>query len=1236
MERGRGNEPDSSHTVPLYRLLCFADGLDYLLMLVGGLASAAHGASLPFFFFFFSKFIDAMGTAYRHPEETTSDDMIRKMQQYCLDFVYLGIITLLSGWLEVSFWMFTGERQSTRMRTEYLKAMLSQDVGFFDTDTSTGEIVIGISSDTILVQEAIGEKAGHYIHYTGRFFAGFAVAFSSVWKLSLLTLCVLPLIALAGGAYAYIMIELTSKSQKAYVQAGEISEEAISQVRTVYAFVGEEKAIESYARSLSVTFEIGKRSGLAKGLGVGTMYGLLFCAWALLLWYSGRLVRKGDTNGAKAFTTVLNVIMSGLALGQAAPDLAIFGKAKVAGYTILQMINRKPKINYKSITGKTLSKVVGHIELKNICFSYPSRPDAIIFQNFNLAIPAGKVVAIVGGSGSGKSTVISLIERFYDPLSGQVLLDGQDIAGLQLKWLRAQIGLVNQEPALFATSIRENILYGKEDANLEEIREAAKVSGAHKFIDQLPDQYETQVGERGTQLSGGQKQRIAIARTMLKKPAILLLDEATSALDAESERSVQEALDCVMVGRTTVIVAHRLSTVRNADMIAVVHGGRVVECGMHSELMEKGETGAYAALVRLQETSHKQPRDRESFSHNSRLSRSSFSLGGFSFRLSVHSEKDWLDTDSKKAGHHALEAPLKPSFNRLLKMNLPELPYGILGVVGAIAAGSITPLFSLALTQCLVAFYSSDQDYMKDEVRKVSLIFCGLAGVTVFIYVLEHYFLGIVGEHLTMRVRKMMFSAILHNEIGWFDQNSSSLVASRLSSDAAVVKGAIADRMSTLAQNLALIAAAFVIAFILNWRLAFVIIATYPLLIGAHVSEYYFLKGFGGDLSKAYERANMVAGEAVGNIRTIAAFCAEDKMVELFNRELDKPRRKSFLRGQMAGMAYGLSQFFVYSAYGLALWYASRQIKRQEAGFGSIMKCFMVLIITALGIAETLALAPDIAKGSQALSSVFEIIDRVTQIDPDDPQAEEVVEVNGLIELKNIHFSYSSRPDATIFKDFNLKVYPGHSLALVGASGSGKSSVIALIARFYDPVDGQVLIDGKNIKKLRLRSLRQHMGLVQQEPALFATSIYQNIAYGKDGATEAEVMEAAQAANAHNFISGLPNGYNTDVGERGVQLSGGQKQRIAIARAVVRNPSILLLDEATSALDAESEKIVQEALDRLMQHRTTVMVAHRLSTIKNADMIAVLQDGRVVEKGTHAGLLNKAGAYSHLITLQQQ
>ncbi|KAL2472168.1 ABC transporter B family member 2 [Abeliophyllum distichum] len=1170
-EKTKGeNNKKSREKVSFLKLFAFADSYDYFLMFIGSIGACVHGASVPVFFIFFGKLINIIGLAYLFPKEAS-----HKVAKYSLDLVYLSIVVLFSSWTEVAFWMHSGERQATKMRMAYLRSMLNQDISRFDTEDSTGEVISAITTDILVVQDAISEKVGNFMHYLSRFISGFAIGFIRVWQISLVTLSIVPLIALAGGIYVYVATGLIARVRKSYVKAGEIAEEAIGNVRT-----GASVCRRRESSKIIYSFSVEHIQNIA--------------------------------NGGESFTTMLNVVIAGLSLGQAAPDITAFVRAKTAAYPIFEMIERNTISKTNSTNARRLSKVDGHIQFKDVTFSYPSRPDVLIFDKLCLNIPSGKIVALVGGSGSGKSTVISLIERFYDPLSGRILLDGTDIRELDLKWLRQQIGLVNQEPALFATTIRENILYGKDDATMEEITRAAKLSEAINFINNLPDRFETQVGERGIQLSGGQKQRIAISRAIVKNPSILLLDEATSALDAESEKSVQEALD------------RKLEAMKNSSqhqivpMLPLFNYKRHLPCiclPSHGPAMGRPPSIRYS---------------REGSIRCSReLSRTTTRSHGASF----HSEKS--------ISRFGADGPenIKPphiSSGRLYSMVRPDWFYGLFGTMCAFIAGAQMPLFALGVTQALVSYYM-DWDTTRREVKKISFLFCGGAVITVIVHAITHLCFGIMGERLTLRVRKMMFTAMLRNEIGWFDDvsNTSAMLASRLESDATLLQTVVVDRSTILLQNVGLVVTSFIISSILNWRLTLVVIATYPLIISGHISEKLFMKGYGGDLSKAYLKANMLAGEAVSNIRTVAAFCSEEKVLDLYSRELVEPSRHSFRRGQTAGIFYGVSQFFIFSSYGLALWYGSVLMGKELASFKTVMKSFMVLIVTALAMGETLAMAPDLLKGNQMVASVFEVLDRKTEILSD--VGEEVTRVDGTVELKDVEFSYPSRPNVLIFKDFNLRVHAGRSMALVGQSGSGKSSVISLILRFYDPTSGKIMIDGRDIKKLKLKSVRKHIGLVQQEPALFATSIHENLLYGKEGATEGEIIEAAKLANAHSFISALPDGYSTKVGERGVLLSGGQKQRVAIARAILKNPSILLLDEATSALDLESERLVQQALDRLMKNRTTIMVAHRLSTIKNADQISVLQDGKIIEHGTHSSLVeNKDGAYYKLISLQQQ
>ncbi|CAF2122978.1 hypothetical protein HID58_009881 [Brassica napus] len=1263
MENGGGTPPPPATVeepkkaeirgVAFKELFRFADGLDYVLMTIGSVGAFVHGCSLPLFLRFFADLVNSFGS-----NANNVDKMMQEVLKYALYFLVVGAAIWASSWAEISCWMWTGERQTTKMRIKYLEAALNQDIQFFDTEVRTSDVVSAINTDAVMVQDAISEKLGNFIHYMATFVSGFIVGFTAVWQLALVTIAVVPLIAVIGGIHTTTLSKLSNKSQESLSQAGNIVEQqTVVQIRVVMAFVGESRASQAYSSALKTAQKLGYKTGFAKGMGLGATYFVVFCCYALLLWYGGYLVRHHLTNGGLAIATMFAVMIGGLGLGQSVPSMAAFAKAKVAAAKIFRIIDHKPTIERNSESGVELESVTGLVELKNVDFSYPSRPDVKILNDFTLSVPAGKTIALVGSSGSGKSTVVSLIERFYDPTSGQVLLDGHDLKTLKLKWLRQQIGLVSQEPALFATSIKENILLGRPDADQVEVEEAARVANAHSFIIKLPDGFDTQVGERGLQLSGGQKQRIAIARAMLKNPAILLLDEATSALDSESEKLVQEALDRFMIGRTTLIIAHRLSTIRKADLVAVLQQGSVSEIGTHDELFAKGENGIYSKLIKMQEAAHETAMNnarkssaRPSSARNSVSSpiiarNSSYGRSPYSRRLSDFSTTDFsLSVEASSYPNYRHDKlPFKDqanSFWRLAKMNSPEWKYALVGSVGSVICGSLSAFFAYVLSAVLSIYYNPDHNYMIKQIDKYCYLLIGLSSAALIFNTLQHSFWDIVGENLTKRVREKMLTAVLKNEMAWFDQeeNESARISARLALDANNVRSAIGDRISVIVQNTALMLVACTAGFVLQWRLALVLVAVFPVVVAATVLQKMFMTGFSGDLEAAHAKGTQLAGEAIANVRTVAAFNSEAKIVRLYTANLEPPLKRCFWKGQIAGSGYGVAQFCLYASYALGLWYASWLVKHGISDFSKTIRVFMVLMVSANGAAETLTLAPDFIKGGQAMRSVFELLDRKTEIEPDDLDTTPVPDrLRGEVELKHIDFSYPSRPDIQVFRDLSLRARAGKTLALVGPSGCGKSSVISLIQRFYEPSSGRVLIDGKDIRKYNLKAIRKHIAIVPQEPCLFGTTIYENIAYGHECATEAEIIQAATLASAHKFISALPDGYKTYVGERGVQLSGGQKQRIAIARALVRKAEIMLLDEATSALDAESERSVQEALDQACSGRTSIVVAHRLSTIRNAHVIAVIDDGKVAEQGSHSHLLKNYpdGIYARMIQLQR-
>ncbi|XP_057447541.1 ABC transporter B family member 15-like isoform X2 [Lotus japonicus] len=876
--------------------------------------------------------------------------------------------------------------------------------------------------------------------------------------------------------------------------------------------------------------------------------------------------------------------------------------------------------------------------------------DSLVIQDaLSEKVPAGKTVALVGGSGSGKSTVISLLQRFYDPVGGEIRLDGVAIHKLQLKWLRSQMGLVSQEPALFATSIKENILFGREDATEEEVVEAAKASNAHNFISQLPLGYDTQVGERGVQMSGGQKQRIAIARAIIKRPRILLLDEATSALDFESERAVQEALDKAVVGRTTIIIAHRLSTIRNADLIVVVQNGKVMETGSHDTLIQN-DTGLYTSLIRLQQTENTTTNQndfllsRDNIIHNTSSRRLSLVSRSSSFTSSMPcAEDDHVVVDDEVVNVVDKKALPIPSFRRLLAMNVPEWKQACLGCLNAVLFGAVQPVYAFALGSVISVYFLEDHDEMKRKIRIYAFCFLGLAVFSLIVNVLQHYSFAYMGEYLTKRIRERMLSKILTFEVGWFDEdeNSTGAICSRLAKEANVVRSLVGDRMALVVQTISAVIIAFTMGLVIAWRLAIVMIVVQPIIIACFYTRRVLLKSMSSKAIKAEGESSKIAAEAVSNLRTITAFSSQDRILKMLEKAQEGPRRESIRQSWFAGFGLAFSESLTFFTWALDFWYGSKLISQGYIKAKALFETFMILLSTGRMIADAGSMTNDLAKGSDAVGSVFAILDRCTKIEPDEKDGYEPEKITGKIELHDVHFAYPARPDVMIFQGFSIKISPGKSTALVGQSGSGKSTIIGLIERFYDPFKGRVTIDDKDIKSYNLRALRMHIALVSQEPTLFGGTIRENIAYGSsasDKVGESEIIEAAKEANAHDFIASLKEGYDTLCGDRGVQLSGGQKQRVAIARAILKNPEVLLLDEATSALDSQSEKLVQDALERVMVGRTSVVVAHRLSTIQNCDLIAVLDKGRVVEKGSHSNLLAKgpSGAYYSLVSLQRR
>jgi len=868
-------------------------------------------------------------------------------------------------------------------------------------------------------------------------------------------------------------------------------------------------------------------------------------------------------------------------------------------------------------------------------------PDQPVLRGLSLRIDPGETVAIIGASGSGKSTIAQLLPRFYDPSGGKIKIGGHNVSGLTRQTLRAAIGLVMEESFLFSDTVRANIAYGRPDATDEQVVAAAQAAQAHEFIERLPKGYDTVIGEQGLTLSGGQRQRVALARALITDPRILVLDDATSAIDPRLEAEIHDALREVMCGRTTLIIAHRRSTLNLADRIVVLDEGKVADTGTHEELNarcplyrllimgpEDDEVTLETSLDRLR-VGPASSNPEGTGGARGPVVGGGANMSGMLASLPPSPElmaqvealppvKDEPRVDVAEAR----AADRQFSLRRLLK------PLTI-ALIAGLALDGLDALAGLALP----ALVRNGIDHGVETkvfhgVLMVSLIGLAIVLADWLVNIAEAMVVGRNGERLLYTLRVKLFAQLQRLGLDFYERELSGRIMTRMTTDVDALSSFLQTGLITMVSALLTFIGVLAALFIINLELGLAVLSIFPLLVVATLI-------FRAKSAKAYTEArekvaavNAYFAENVAGLRVTQAFGREPANRSRF-ASLSGAFRDSRLRAQRyIALYFPFVQTLSTAAGAIVLIIATGQIRNGGLTAGALIAYLLYIDMVFSPVQQLSQVFDGYQQAMVGLSRITDLL----RLGTSTPPARAPVkprQLRGRVELREVDFSYGS-DGMNALNGVNLTIRPGETVALVGQTGAGKSTLVKLIARFYDVTSGQVLVDGTDVRDFDLAAYRHRLGVVPQESYLFAGTVREAIAYARPDATDAEVEAAARATGAHDMITGLPGGYDHEVAERGRNLSAGQRQLIALARAQLADPAILLLDEATAALDLAAEAAVNRAIAGLTAARTTIVVAHRLTTAARADRIVVLDQGQIAESGSHDQLLAADGIYAAL------